>query len=213
MDWTAQFRQFIAAQLVGADGAHDLDHVERVVANARRLAAVENGRLEVIVPAAWLHDCVIVPKNSPDRSIASRLAAAKAAEFLTQIDYPAVEHGPIAHAIEAHSFSAGIRPTTLEAKIVQDADRLDSLGAIGVIRCLLTGASFGTALYHPLDPFGDNPDRPLDDKAYSIDHFYVKLLKLAETMQTNAGREEAAQRTRFLQAFLDQLRREIGPAS
>ncbi|MDJ0754337.1 MAG: HD domain-containing protein [Ardenticatenaceae bacterium] len=205
--WQPKFKQFISEQLDGADLAHDLAHVERVVANAHRLALLENGRLDIVLPAAWLHDCVIVPKNSPQRKLASQMAAEKASEFLNAAGYPSELIPGIQHAVAAHSFSAGIIPRTVEAKVVQDADRLDSLGSIGIARCLLTGVSFGAEVYQIDDPFGEN--RPLDDKKYSVDHFYVKLFKLADMMQTAAGRAEAAERTRFMRAFLDQLRQEI----
>jgi uncharacterized protein len=120
-----------------SDTAHDVAHVARVVKNAKNLAAEEAERcdLAVIIPAAWLHDIVAVPKDSPERAKASRLAAAEAERFSRAIRYPEESIPSIVHAIEAHSFSANIQPCTLEAKIVQDADRLEALGAIGVARC------------------------------------------------------------------------------
>ena len=115
----------------GGDAAHDLAHIERVVRNAQALAATEGARLEVVLPAAWLHDCVTVPKDSPQRAAASRRAAAQAVVWLCEWGWPEVLRPEIAHAIEAHSFTAGITPTTIEAKVVQDADRLDALGGGG----------------------------------------------------------------------------------
>ena len=123
---------------------------------------------------------------------------------LTSAALPAIRH-----AIEAHSFSAGIAPETLEAKVVQDADRLDALGAIGLARCIAVGAALGRPVYEPNDPFCR--ERVPDDRGASVDHFYTKLLKLAGTMQTAAGRREAERRTAFLRAFLAQLESEIGP--
>ncbi len=111
------------------------------------------------------------------------------------------------HAIEAHSFSAGIPPRTLEARIVQDADRLEALGAIGIARCLLTGGTMRTPLYDPDDPFCDR--REPDDRSYTLDHFYCKLFKLPGTMQTAAGREEARRRVDYMQGFLAELAGEI----
>src|SRR5512142_1588233 len=98
-----------------ADPAHDISHVERVVSNARWLALREQANLAVVVPAAWLHDIVAVPKDSPDRNKASTWAAAEAARFLRSIGYPEESIAPVSHAIEAHSFSAGIEPVTVEA--------------------------------------------------------------------------------------------------
>ncbi len=205
-DWVARLRRFVADQ-PGADPGHGPVHLERVVATAQRLAAEEGARLDVVLPAAWLHDCVHVPKDSPERSRASRLAAEHAIEFLRAAGYPADCLPGIRHAIEAHSFSAGIAPQTIEAKVVQDADRLDALGAVGLMRCVAVGTALGRPLYEPEDPFCRG--RAPDDGGASVDHFYSKLLKLAGTMQTAAGRREASRRTAFLEAFLAQLESEI----
>jgi uncharacterized protein len=143
-------RQFIAGSLP-ADAAHDLDHVRRVVKNCQQLTEIEQANCNVTVPAAWLHDCVTLPKNSPDRACSSQMAARAASDFLAQIGWPEVLLPEIYHAIEAHSFSAGIPARTTEARVVQDADRLDALGATGIARCILTGASLGSAIYHADD--------------------------------------------------------------
>lgn len=196
-----------ADQAARGDAAHDLEHIRRVVANARQLAASEGAELAVVLPAAWLHDCVVLPKNSDRRSQASRLAAETAGVFLRQAGYPDRFIPAIEHAIAAHSFSAGIQPRTLEAKVVQDADRLDALGAIGIARTLMLGAEMGLPLYNPSEPLPVS--RPPDERSYTIDHFFTKLLKLASMMQTDAGRCEGERRTRFMRAYLDQLAREI----
>lgn len=192
----------------GGDAAHDLEHVRRVAANARELAAAEGASLEIVLPAAWLHDCVTVPKDSPQRVTASRLAAAQAVGWLREWGWPEVLLPDTAHAIEAHSFSAGIAPRTIEAKVVQDADRLDALGAVGLARCLMLGGALGRMLYATDDPFCEL--RPPDDRTACVDHFYTKLLKLEATMQTESGKKEAKRRTEFLREFLVQLRREMG---
>jgi uncharacterized protein len=201
--------QFLRRDDAQHDAAHDLEHIRRVVTTARRLALAEGAELAVVLPAAWLHDCVVVPKDSPLRSQASRLAAEAATTFLRSVDYPTERLAAIAHAIEAHSFSAQIVPQTREAQVVQDADRLDALGAIGLARCLMLGGAMGRRLYDPDDPFAEQ--RVLDDVVNTVDHFYVKLLRLADTMTTESGRAEARQRTHFLEQFLEQLRHEIMP--
>ncbi len=206
--WEPRFAAFLAAEASAADTAHDEGHVRRVVANARKLAEAEGADLAVVVPAAWLHDCVTIAKNSPQRSSASRLAADRAGAFLRTADYPA-EHTPgIEHAIEAHSFSARVTPQTIEAKVVQDADRLEALGAVGIARTLITGGANGTPFYDLTEPFPVT--RHADDRTSIIDHFFTKLLKLAGTMQTVAGRTAAQQRAQFLRQFLTQLGSEIG---
>lgn len=189
------------------DAAHDLEHVRRVVANAHLLARRERAQLEIVLPAAWLHDCVAVPKDSPWRKKASRLSAQQAAKWLHAWGWPEEFFAEIAHAIETHSFSAGIEPRTLEARVVQDADRLDALGATGLARCLMLGGQLGRPLYVAKDPFCER--RAPDDAASCVDHFYTKLLKLEGTMLTDAGRKEAKRRTKFLQQFLKELSREI----
>jgi uncharacterized protein len=207
-EWEPQIVRFIAGQ-PGDDPGHGLVHLRRVVATALALAAAEAARIDVVLPAAWLHDCVHVAKNSPDRSRASHLAAAHAVSFLQAAGYPPDALPGIAHAIQAHSYSAGIRPQTIEAKVVQDADRLDALGAIGIARCIAVGSALGRPLYEPDDPFCEA--RTPDDAGASVDHFYTKLLRLAATMQTDAGRIEAERRTAFIRAFIVQLRSEIAP--
>ena len=193
--------------VMAADPAHDITHVTRVVQNTLVLTKAENGNAAVSVPAAWLHDCVSVAKDSPLRKQASTLAAKEAVRFLESINYPSGLLAPIYHAIEAHSFSANIRAATLEARIVQDADRLEAVGAIGIARCFLTGGSMGTPLYEPSDPFART--RKLDDRRYTLDHFYCKLLGLADTMKTEAGKAEAVKRTGYMKTFLQQLGAEI----
>jgi uncharacterized protein len=190
-----------------ADAAHDLSHVKRVVKNCRYLTDIESANEYVTIPAAWLHDCVAVAKDSPERARGSTLAAEAATGFLAGISWPSETLPLIYHAIEAHSFSADIPPTTLEARIVQDADRLDSLGAIGIARCLLVGGHLGRPLCDHGDTFCDSRDP--DDARFTLDHFYSKLFKLPGTMQTAAGRQEARRRAALMEKYLDDLRSEI----
>lgn len=189
------------------DPAHDLLHLERVAASAKRIAAGENADLRVVIPAAWLHDYVVVPKDDPRRSQASRIAAGEACAYLESIGCnPALLPG-IAHAIEAHSFSANIAPQSLEAKVVQDADRLDGIGAIGVARCFACAGVMNRPFYSPVDPFCQS--REPDDALFTVDHFYRKLFKTAATMQTSAGRREAERRVEVMKRFLRELGEEI----
>jgi len=207
IEWQPQFQEFIEQQMA-FDPAHDIAHIKRVVTSGITLAHQEKADLAIVLPACWLHDCVNVSKKSPLRNQGSMLSADKAIEFLQEINYPEHTFEAIHHAIAAHSFSANIATTTLEAKVVQDADRLDALGAIGLSRCVMLGATWGSQLYNPLDPFAK--DRELDDKNYCIDHFYVKLKGLVDTMKTPSGLLEAQKRWQFMQQFLDQLSHETG---
>ena len=161
----------------------------------------------VVLPAAWLHDCVVVAKDSPLRSQASRLAADRATIFLVAIGYEREFVSEIQHSIRAHSFSAKVAPETLEARVVQDADRLEAIGAIGLARCLMTGGSMGTQLVFADEPFPAN--RTADDAVSSIDHLFVKLLRLPSLLQTATGRSMAEKRVAFLKNFLRQLAEEL----
>lgn len=205
--WSALFLDLLETHAV-TDAAHDGGHIRRVVANARRLTNTEGADWLVVMPAAWLHDCVIVPKSSPDRKQASVIAARQAVAWLDELEWPHGRLEEIFHAIEAHSFSAGIVPRTLEAKVVQDADRLDALGAAGLARTLMLGGELRRGFYAAIDPFCES--RAPDDSVYTLDHLYSKLLTLEGTMQTASGKIEARQRTDFLKRFVDQLRDEIG---
>jgi uncharacterized protein len=205
-DLSRECLRFAAAN-AAADPAHDIDHIKRVVRNAQYLSDSENVDSLITVPSACLHDCVAVPKDSALRAQASRLAADAAIAFLAEIGYPAGLLPEVFHAIEAHSYSAAITPRTPEARVVQDADRLDSLGAIGIARCLLVGGRLDRPLCAAEDPFCD--ERAPDDSRYTVDHFYAKLLKLPATMQTAAGRAEAERRAAIMLRYLDDLRAEI----
>ncbi len=206
----ATLRAHLAARLsvAGAcDPAHDLLHLERVVASAKRLCALEGADPAVVIPAAWLHDYVVVAKDDPRRNQASRLAAVGASHYLASLGYPDRYLAPIAQAIEAHSFSANIAPQTLEAKVVQDADRLDGIGAIGIARCFACSGTMNRPFYSALDPFCAS--REPDDGLFTIDHFYRKLFKTAASMQTAAGRAEAERRVEVMRGYLAELGAEI----
>lgn len=204
--YESEFERFISAEMI-QDPAHDLNHVLRVVKTVRELCLKEQADLLVALPAAYLHDCFTFPKNHPERASSSAVAAEKAVKFLRSINYPVEKLEAIKHAIIAHSFSAGIKPTTIEAQIVQDADRLDALGAIGVSRCLQVSSSFGASLYHSEDPYAEH--RALDDKSFTLDHFQVKLFKLAEQMHTYSAKQEAARRVQFMKLYVQQLGSEM----
>ena len=200
--------QLIPHAIGAGDGAHDIAHVARVFANAMRIHASEGGNADIIAASVLLHDCVAVEKSSPHRSHASRMAAEKACGILAELDWDNDAIGDVAHAILTHSFSAGIEPETLEARILQDADRLDAIGMIGVARLFYTGGRMGSSLYDPADPKAER--RPLDDRAFALEHFPAKLFKLADGFQTATGRHLAEERHRRLVIFYDLMLEEIG---
>lgn len=189
---------------VVADIAHDMGHLTRVLSMARRIAAAEGPHDRLVLTAAsLLHDCVSVPKDSPLRSRASALAADEAVRLLSVMGFPVTSLDAVHHAVEAHSYSAGIEPRTLEAMVVQDADRIEALGAIGVARCFAVTGVIGRPLFDPEDPLATG--RLLDDAAWGLDHFQVKLLRLPATMRTVTGREIAMGRASFVREFMQRI--------
>lgn len=192
----------LATAAQGTDGAHDTNHLHRVWRNASLLLDdYPDADALVVLAGCYLHDLVNLPKNDPERHLASRKAALLASRQLAELDFPPNKLAAVAHAIESHSFSAGIRPETIEAKIVQDADRLDALGAVGLARLFYTAGRMDSALAHPDDPMALHRD--LNDKRYALDHIDTKLATLPGKMQTAAGRRLGEARMQELIAFRD----------
>lgn len=200
-------QELLPLTLEGDDGSHDVAHLHRVWKNCRQISQDEGGDQQILCAAVLLHDCVAVEKNSPQRHLASRMAAEKAGIALATLGWSDENINKTAHAIEAHSFSAAIPPQTLEAKILQDADRLDAIGMIGVARCFYIGGRMRSALYDATDPLAQQ--RQYDDKRFTLDHFETKLFKLQEGFQTAAGRRMAALRTERMRRFLSELLEEV----
>jgi len=199
--------QLLPHAVSGDDGSHDIAHLQRVWKNARTIHAAEGGNAEILAAATLLHDCVAVEKNSPLRAKASALAADKASGILLELGWAEEAIAAVAHAILTHSFSAGIPPETLEAKILQDADRLDAIGMVGAARCFYIAGRMGSGLYDPADPTAERRD--YDDRRFAIDHFQTKLFKLVDGFNTIKGRELATIRQerlhRILEEFLDEI--------
>ena len=203
----AAWRTRLAAMAAGSadtDGAHDSAHLDRVWRNAQALLAhhPEADRL-VVLAASYLHDLVNLPKNDPERNQASTRSARLARHQLAHLGFPPGKLDAVAHAIEAHSFSAAIAAETIEAQIVQDADRLDGLGLVGLARTFYIAGRMETGLAHPADPLG--AERDYDDRKYALDHIMVKLCKLPDMMQTAAGRELGRERLGKLLAFREEF--------
>ena len=192
------------------DPTHDTAHALRVAHWTLRLGGTEVAPREAIA-AALLHDAVNPAKDSPERSLASTRSAELASVRLPELEFAPAAVARIADAIRDHSFSRGAVPTTALGRALQDADRLEALGAIGLLRCISTGVRMGGAWFHADDPWAEA--RPLDDAHYSVDHFFAKLLELPATMRTEAGRAEAERRVAFLREFLARLGDEIGRAA
>ncbi|MCI2291239.1 MULTISPECIES: phosphohydrolase [Enterobacter] len=207
--WQHRFERWLDENHFTDDAAHDIAHFRRVWVTAQNIMAEHDIEPLVVLTACYFHDVVSLPKNHPDRSQSSLLAARKTREILRRDfpDFPPERYAAVEHAIEAHSFSAGVAPQSLEAKIVQDADRLEALGAIGLARVFAVSGALGVALFDADDPFAGA--RPLDDKTFALDHFQTKLLRLPDTMQTPRGRELALHNADFLIQFMAKLSAEL----
>lgn len=190
------------------DPGHRIDHVMRVTNTALKLAKHENASLEIVLPAIILHDSQPVSKFSENRHNASALSAENTIRLLQEWNYPSEFLPSIKHAILAHSFSARIPAETLEAKVIQDADRLDALGSTGIARTMAVGFTHGNPLYNFDQPFPVN--REANDNVYILDHFYKKLLGLPKTLHTEAAKHEANIRIKRMEIFLQGLAEEIG---
>jgi uncharacterized protein len=207
-EWEKIFQTEIESMTVDFDPSHDSLHLKRVVNMAKHLCEKEKANPHIVIPGAWLHDFVVIPKDSPLRKQASRISATRAVEFLERVDYPKEFHSAIAHCIEAHSFSANIQTETLEAKVVQDADRLDALGAVGIARMLITAGRMKRALYSEVDPLCEYGRTP-DDSEFTIDHFFIKLFKVAETLKTKSALNEGQRRAQVMRVYLKDLGHEL----
>lgn len=188
---------------VDVDG-HGLTHALRVRKLARKLAEDEEIDVEVVEAAALLHDLARALRLEGDHA---EVSAELAHQLLEEVGFPEAKMNKVIEAIKGHRYTANMAPRSPEAAVLKDADMLDALGAIGVLRAIAFGATRGRSLYHFEDPFAEK--RELDDDKYTLDHFYTKLLKLKKAMKTKRGRKEAERRTRFLKAFLKELKTEI----
>jgi len=203
----ARLRAHLAAEPLPRDGAHDLGHILRVARLALKLAAAEGADPETCLAAALLHDLVYRPKNHPESALTARMAAELVPRWCQETPGLEGRTAAVAAAVATHSWSGGGTPDSLEAAVVQDADRLEALGATGIARVFATGASFGAGLWHAEDPWAKA--REPDDKAWSLDHFERKLAHLAKGMKTAAGQRLAQARERTMLAYLEALRSEL----
>ena len=185
--------------------AHDFEHVQRVYRNAEIISKKEEGAdLDIVLAAALLHDLVVYPKGSRRTNHSADESADLAKKILSEYKYYPVEKiEKVVYAIRTHSYSKQLIPSTLEGKILQDADRLDAIGAIGIARTFSVGGSENRSLYDPKDPFCES-DRGLDDTRWTLE-----IIDIKKFMHTNTAKEIATQRTDFIESFLNQLRNEI----
>jgi uncharacterized protein len=190
------------------DPAHDFQHIIRVYKNAEFIGQKEGADIDILLPAALLHDLVVYPKGSAKTSKSADDSADMAERWLRSYRYPREKIDRISYCIRTHSYSKRLDPSTLEGKILQDADRLDALGAIGIARTFSVGGSESRSFYNPDDPFWKT-GRELNDREWTLDHFQTKLLKLKKSMHTKTAREMAQERAKFMENFIKQLQKEL----
>lgn len=189
------------------DPAHDWAHIGRVASTAKSLCEGEAVNVECVLAAVYCHDLINLPKDHPDRKNASTLSAQEALPYLKESGFSESEIQIIQKGIIEHSFSKGLKPSCLESAIVQDSDRLDALGAIGILRCAAVNTQMKASFYDPFDPLAELRD--LDDKKFMLDHYEVKLYKLPEMMNTEKGRKLGFERIEHMKSFIKVLMSEV----
>jgi len=207
MNTLSVLRNKVKKMMANNDPAHDFEHVLRVYVNAEKICTKEKVEKKLVLTATLLHDIVSFPKTDQRSKTSSTKSAVKAKIILKKLNYSIDEIKIIIDAIESHSFSKNKKPTTKEGKILQDADRLDALGAIGIARTFAVAGAENRSFYNPNDPFCSS--RKADDKLWAVDHFFKKLLLLEAKMNTKSAKIEAKRRTKIIKIFLNDLKQEI----
>ena len=207
-------RSFVKETLQNAEGGHDWFHIQRVVKNAREIAEGEEVDHFVVELGALLHDIADSKFHDGDESVGPKVAR----EFLKKQEVSEEIIGHVVKIIENISFKGGNvdqKFTSAELDVIQDADRLDALGAIGIARTFNYGGHKGRALYDPeIKPnLNMTKEEYKASTAPTINHFYEKLFLLKDRMNTDTGRKIAEERHRFMELFLEQFYAEWGTES
>jgi len=197
---------FAKATLANAEGGHDWFHIERVYKNALLIAQEEQVSIFIVALGALLHDIADSKFHNGDESIGPQLAT----EFLIKQNVDSATIAHVVQIIKNISFKGGNKKqvfSSTELDVVQDADRLDALGAIGIARTFNYGGFKNRKLHDPNIPpqLDMTPLQYKSSTAPTINHFYEKLLLLKDRMNTNTGRKLAEKRHRYMEAFLNQF--------
>lgn len=197
---------FVKEQLENAEGGHDWFHIERVYKNALQIAIEENCNVEVVRLAALLHDIADSKFHNGDESLGPKIAR----DFLVSQNVTSETIDHVIAIIDNISFKGGNFDTkfsSIELDVLQDADRLDALGAIGIARTFNYGGFKNNPIYNPKSQPNLNMSKEeyKSSKAPTINHFYEKLLLLKDRMNTKTGKELAAKRHAFMVQFLAQF--------
>lgn len=203
-----RIKKRVKKMLEGRDSAHDFQHIMRVYKNAKLIGRKEGADMEILLPAVLLHDLIVYPKGSSKTSKSADDSADLAEKWLHSYGCSQKKIDKISYCIRTHSYSKKLVPLSLEGKILQDADRLDALGAIGIARTFSVGGSEKRPFYNPDDPFWKS-GRELNDREWTLDHFQTKLLRLKKLMHTKTARKMAKERARSMELYIKQLQKEI----
>ena len=203
----------IAGACAPGELAHDIWHVMRVYSWAMKLALVGGAEPDLAGAAALVHDLVPIPKDSALRSQGGEQSAAAAQPLLRQVGYATADVETVVSAVQTSSWSRGLPPTNAVGVVLQDADRLDAIGSIGVMRCIATAQHMSKPhrpgrFYNPLDPLAQE-SRTLNDRRQALDHFRAKLLKLCEGLHLPLAQAEGRRRHDAMLSFMEHLGREI----
>ena len=192
----------------GAESAHDFDHVLRVLATAERLARAENANLDIVRAATLLHD-MARPDEDTTGGDHALMAAEHARALVLERGMSPAQADAVAHAIAAHRFRTATPPQTIEAQVLFDADKLDSIGAIGVARAYQVSGALNQRLWSEVSPdaMATRDQRNSDHSAYA--EFVVKLSKVRERLFTTTARKIADERHAYMAEFFARLGREI----
>jgi uncharacterized protein len=189
------------------DPAHDFEHIMRVYRNAEKICKTEKANKKLVLISVLLHDIVKVSFSSKSSKSSANASTEKSERILKKLNMPKIEIDIISEAISNHSFTKKKVSNSIEGRILQDADRLDAIGSIGISRAFCVSGVKNRPFYNPDNPFAKK--RKLDDKKWALDHFFKKLLILEKQMNTKSATIEAKRRTKILRKFLDDLRLEI----
>lgn len=204
-----KIEKIAAAKFSSASSCHNWDHVQRVYELAQVLAKKEGADLTVVRVAALLHDIKRAEEAASKYKICHAIAGGQAAaKILRKLGLDEDFVAAVKHCIEAHRYRNNIKPRTIEAKVLSDADKLDALGAIGVGRAFLWSGRYGLRL-HNTSKKSILTNNPYDKNHSFYAEYQVKLRFLKNKMFTRAGRKIARERTAFMAAFIKRLDREI----
>ena len=192
---------------IKGDPSHDFSHIERVLHLAVDIAKTVNADPDIVIPAALFHDIIVYKKDSKESRNEANESADVAEKVLRNIpEYPSGKIESVKICISQCSFSKGITPTLLEAKVLQDADRLEATGVVSIMRTFASCGQMGRPFYSKEDPLCKKGSIPFRS---GIDLFYNRLLVVESMMHTKYAKKIAKGRTKFLKQFLNQLEKEL----